>query len=247
MPEEKAGFPASLMARILGVSRSGFCSRLANGRPEDGWSAGRDAAMRAWLESDGRFGFGFAHAMPPPEFSRLTRCRVLKSMREPGMRGCAPNAGKRTAVPGPKAKPRPDLARRDFTSPVPTYRLVGNIACLRAGEGRLCLAAAIDLCTRMVVGRSLSDRMAADIAVAALGSAESRGCVAGNAIFHSDGGAQYASRTLAEWARANDVRLSCSRAGNRRDNAAAGSFFATPKDEMYHRGRSRPATPQSAR
>lgn len=33
------------------------------------------------------------------------------------------------------------------------------------------------------------------------------------------------------------MRLSCSRAGNRRDNAAAESFFATPKDEMYHRGR----------
>ena len=120
--------------------------------------------------------------------------------------------------------------RRDFTNPVPTYRLVGDIACLRAGEGRLCLATVIDLCARMVVGWSLSDRTTADIAVAALESAKSRGYVAGNAIFHSDRGTQYASRTLAEWARANDVRLSCSRIGNCHDNAVAESFFATLKD-----------------
>ena len=87
----------------------------------------------------------------------------------------------------------------------------------KAGEGWLHLATVIDLCTRTVVGWSLSDRMTADIAVAALESAKSRGYVAGSAIFRSDRGAQYASRTLAEWARANDVRLSCS-LGRRSDS-----------------------------
>ena len=188
MLEEKAGFPVSLMARVLGVSRSGFYSWLANGCPEDDWSAERDAVMRVWLESDRRFGFRFVHAMLPSEFSRLTRYRVLKLMRELGIRGCTPNARKRTTVPDPKAKPRPDLVRRDFTSPVPTYKLVGDITYLRTGEGWLYLATVIDLCTRMVVGWSLSDRMTADIAVAALESAKSRGYVAGNAIFRSDQG-----------------------------------------------------------
>ena len=235
MLEEKAGFPVSLMARVLGVSRSGFYSWLANGCPEDDWSAERDAVMRVWLESDRRFGFRFVHAMLPPRFSRLTRYRVLKLMRELGIRGCTPNARKRTTISDPKAKPRPDLVRRDFTSPVPTYKLVGDITYLRTGEGWLYLATVIDLCTRMVVGWSLSDRMTADIAVAALESAKSRGYVAGNAIFHSDRGAQYTSRTLAEWARANGVRLSCSRTGNCRDNAVAESFFATLKNEMYYR------------
>lgn len=155
MPEKKAGFPVSLMGRILGASRSGFYSWLANGRPEDDWSAERDAVMRVWLESDRRFGFRFVHAMLPPEFSRLTRYRVLKLMRELGIRGCTPNARKRTAVPDPRAKPRPDLVRRDFTSPIPTYKLVGDITYLRTGEEWLYLATVIDPCTRMVVaGRS---------------------------------------------------------------------------------------------
>ena len=235
MLEEKAEFPVSLMARVLEVSRSGFYSWLASGRPQDGWAAERDAVMRVWLESDRRFGFRFVHAMLPPDFRHLTRYRALKLMRELGIRGCTPNARKRTTVPDPKARPRPDLVRRDFTSPVPTYKLVGDITYLRTGQGWLFLATVIDLCTRMVVGWSLSDRMTADIAVAALESAKSRGYVAGNAIFHSDRGAQYTSRLLAEWARDNDVRLSCGRTGSCHDNAVAESFFATLKNEMYHR------------
>lgn len=235
MLAEKASYPVKLMAKVLGVSRSGFYSWLAAGCPEDEWGGARDAVMRVWLESDRRFGFRFVHAMLPPGFAHLTRYRVLKLMRELGIRGCTPNAKKRTTIPDPKAKPRPDLVRRDFTSPVPTYKLVGDITYLRTGEGWLFLATAIDLCTRMVVGWSLSDRMTADIAVSALESAKARGYVAGNAIFHSDRGAQYTSRTLAEWARANDVRLSCSRTGNCRDNAVAESFFATLKNEMYYR------------
>ena len=65
--------------------------------------------------------------------------------------------------------------------------------------------------------------------------AKARGYVAGNAIFHADRGAQHASRLLAEWAKANDVRLSCSRTGNRHDNAAAESSFATLENKMHYR------------
>lgn len=87
----------------------------------------------------------------------------------------------------------------------------------------------------MVMGWSLSERMTADIVVRALESAKSRSYAAGNAIFHADRGAQYTSRLLTEWTRANDARPSCSRTGNYHNNAVAESFFATPKNEMYYR------------
>lgn len=221
MLAEKAEFPVKMMARVLGVSRSGFYSWLSNGCPREDWSAEREAVRRVWLESDRRFGFRFVKCFLPGEFSGLTLYRVRKLMRELGIRGCTPNARKRTTIPDPKARPRPDLVRRDFTSPVPTCKLVGDITYLRTGEGWLYLSTVIDLNTRMVVGWSLSERMTADIVVSALASAKSRGYVAGNAIFHADRGAQYTSRLLAEWARDNDVRLSCSRAGNCHDNAVA--------------------------
>ena len=105
-----------------------------------------------WLESDRRFGFRFVKCFLPAEFSGLSLYRVRKLMRELGIRGCTPNVKKRTTIPDPNAKPKPDLVRRDFTSPVPTYKLVGVITCLRTGEGRFCLSTMIDLNTRMVVG-----------------------------------------------------------------------------------------------
>lgn len=177
MLEERAEFPVKMTARLLGVSRSGFYSRLSRGAPEDEWAAERAEVERVRRESDGR----------------------------------------------------------DFESPVPTYKLVGDITYLRTGEGWLFLSTVIDLNTRMVVGWALSERMTADIVASALEAARSRGYVAEGAIFHSDRGAQYTSRLVAEWAAAHGVRLSVGRTGSCHDNAVAESFFATLKNEMYHR------------
>lgn len=165
-------------------------------------------------------------------------------MRELGIRGCTPNASERTTVPDPKARPRPDLVRRDFTSPVPAYKLVGDITCLRPGEGRLYLSTAIDPNTRIAVGWSLSERMTADVAASAPASAKSRGYVAGNAISMPTA----APSTLAGFWPNGRAPTTCacrgSRTGSCHDNAVAESFFATLKntdngnraiDEVYRR------------
>ena len=56
-----------------------------------------------------------------------------------------------------------------------------------------------------------------------------------NAVFHSDRGAQYASTEFERHCRAQGIRLSVGRTGVCWDNAAAESFFATLKNEMYYR------------
>ena len=61
------------------------------------------------------------------------------------------------------------------------------------------------------------------------------GYVAGNAIFHSDRGAQYTSAEFAAAAKRMGVRLSCGRTGACWDNSVAESFFASLKNEMYYR------------
>ena len=102
MLAEKAEFPVKMMARVLGVSRSGFYSWLSNGCPREDWSAEREAVRRVWLESDRRFGFRFVKCFLPGEFSGLTLYRVRRLMRELGIRGCTPNARKRTTIPDVK-------------------------------------------------------------------------------------------------------------------------------------------------
>ena len=231
MRAEKGNYPVKMMARVLKVSRSGFYSWLARGEPDDPWARLRAEVKRVWLESDRIFGARSVLAFLPDEFAGTTLYRVRKCMRELGIRGIAPNSRKRTTIPDEGAPSRPDLVRRDFTSPVPTYKLVGDITYLKTREGWLYLATVIDLCTRMVVGWAVSERMTADVVVEALERAWRRGYVAGNAIFHSD--SQYTSRLLARWAEGHDVRLSVGRTGSCHDNAVAESFFGTLKNEMY--------------
>lgn len=142
MLEEKARFPVGMTARTLGVSRSGFYAWLGQGAPQDDRAETRGAVHRVRLESDGRFGARFVKCFMPGGVQGTTLHRIRKCMRELGIRGCAPYKSKRTTVPDRNAKPRPDLIRRDFTSPVPTYKLVGDVTCLRTGQGWLYPAAA---------------------------------------------------------------------------------------------------------
>ena len=186
MAAEKGSFPVKMMARLLGVSRQGFYQWLSRNPEPDPWAELKAAIERCWLESKRIFGARQILHDLPGEFAGTTLYRVRKCMREMGICGAVPHKKKRTTIPDEGAPARPDLVRRDFTSPVPTYKLVGDITYLRTGEGWLYLATVIDLCTRMVVGWALSERMTADIVVSALEMARGRGYVAGNAIFHSD-------------------------------------------------------------
>lgn len=157
----------------------------------------KEAIIEIWDAGGRRFGFRkvWSKLAGDPKygpFAGTVPCRVRKCMSEPGMRGICPNASKRTTVPDPEAPERPDLIRWDFPGPVPATRLVGGIACLRTTGGSSCLAVAMDLCTRMVVGWRLRDSMRAGLVVAAPGMARSRGYVAGGAISRSGRGSQYA-------------------------------------------------------
>ena len=174
-----------MMARLLGVSRSGYYSWLDAGGHLDPLAGLKDVVAALWEGSGGAFGWRRVKAELPPEWSGASGYSVLKSMRELGLRGFRPRSSKRTTVSDPDAPARPDLVRRRFNPPVPTTVPCGDIAHLRTGEGRPCLASVVDLPARMVAGWSFSARMTADICVSALEMAKRRGYVAGGAVFHS--------------------------------------------------------------
>lgn len=235
MAAERAKYPVKMMAELLEVSRQGFYQWVSRVPDPDPWSRLRDAILAVWETSMRIFGARqILHGLPE-EFDGTTLYRVRKLMRELGICGVVPHKKKRTTIPDEDAPTRPDLLKRDFTSPVPTYKLVGDITYLRTGEGWLYLATVIDLATRMVVGWAIAPRMTADIVVSALEMAHGRGYVADGSIFHSDRGSQYTSSILARWARAHNVRLSVGRTGSCHDNAVAESFFGSLKNEWYHR------------
>ena len=93
----------------------------------------------------------------------------------------------------------------------------------------------IDLATRMVVGWQLADHMRTSLVVDALAMAIDAGHVDAEAIFHSDRGTQYTSAEFHRFCKANLIRPRVGRTGVCWDNAAAESFFAALKNEMYYR------------
>jgi putative transposase len=160
---------------------------------------------------------------------------VADLMRELGLAAVQPRAYKRTTLPGDAPRPAPDLLERDFTATAPGQRLVGDITYLRTGEGWLYLATVIDLATRMVVGWQTAAHLRTSLVTDALAMAIDAGHVTTDAIFHSDRGTQYTSAEFDAFTTRKGIRRSLGRTGVCWDNAAAESFFAALKNEMYYR------------
>ena len=162
---------------------------------------------------------------------------VAELMRELGLRACQPRAYQRTTLPGEQPVPSPDRLERDFAASAPGQRLVGDITYLKTGKGWLYLATVFDLATRMVVGWQLADHLRTSLVIDALNMAIMGGHAPAGAVFHSDRGCQYTSAEFHRFCADHGLLPSVGRTGVCWDNAAAESFFATLKNEMYYRQR----------
>ncbi|RBA38526.1 IS3 family transposase [Dietzia maris] len=116
----------------------------------------------------------------------------------------------------------------------PGEALVGDITYLRAGQGWLHLATVIDLATRKVIGWQTAEHMRASLVVDALKMARTQGEAIPGASIYLDHGSQYTSDECVTYRANNGFTQSMGRTGACWDNAAAETFFATLKDEMYH-------------
>lgn len=238
---EKANYPVAWMCRILRVPRSSFYD----------W---RVRSMRVSATAARRGALGVAVREVFDEFRQVYGCRriarelgdrgtvcsvglVADLMREQGLAAVQPRAYRVTTIRDAADSYPEDLIGRDFTATAPGTRLVGDITYLRTGEGWAYLAVVIDLATRMVVGWQIAEHMRTSLVIDALTMARDHGHLARGASFHTDRGTQYGAGDFALWCAANHVERSMGRTGVCWDNAAAESFFATLKNEMYHRYR----------
>ena len=236
---EKATYPIAWMCRLLQVPRSSFYAWRAQVAGETASAARRrqlgEHVARVFAAGRGAYGCRRVAAQLNREGHPCSVGLVADLMRELGLRACQPRAYRRTTVAGQAPVESPDLIERDFTADQPGTRLVGDITYLKTGEGWLYLATVIDLATRMVVGWQLAEHMRTSLVVDALQMAITHGHIEPGAVFHSDRGAQYTSTTFTSFCAAKGVRTSLGRTGVCWDNAAAESFFAALKNEMYHR------------
>jgi transposase InsO family protein len=234
---EKAYYPISFMCGLLGVSRSSFYAWRHQAETPTAARRRELAGLvrKAFEVGRGTYGCRRITAALNRDGVACSVGTVADLMRELGLKACQPKAYKKTTVPGEEPVCSADLIDRDFTAERPGERLVGDITYLKTGEGWLYLATVIDLATRMVVGWQLADHMRTSLNVDALAMARNAGHVRAGAIFHSDRGAQYTSREFSLFCNEIRVRTSVGRTGVCWDNAAAESFFAALKNEMYYR------------
>ena len=235
---EKANYPITFMCALLGLARSSYYAWTK--RAALSATAARRAELTALVvqlfgEYEQRYGCRrIAWVLNRERGVPVSVGTVADIMREKGLRAVQPRAYRRTTVPGEKPVKAPDRIGREFTAEAPGTRLVGDITYLRTGQGWLYLATVIDLCTRMVVGWAMADHMRTSLVVDALAMARLHGHLAPKAVFHSDRGCQYTSAEFADYCQENNILRSLGRTGICYDNAAAESFFATLKNEMYY-------------
>ncbi len=236
---EKANYPIAWMCRMLDVPRSSFYEWRRQVDRKTATATRRrvlaEQVQRVFDEQRQTAGCRRIAAQLNDEGHPCSVGLVADLMRELGLRAVQPRAYKTTTIPGAEQPATPDLIGRDFAADQPGSRLVGDITYLRTDQGWLYLATVIDLATRMVVGWQLAEHMRTSLVVDALEMARIHGHVQPAAVFHSDRGTQYTSAEFATYCDRIDVRPSMGRTGVCWDNAAAESFFATLKNELYHR------------
>ena len=160
------------------------------------------------------------------------RKKVARIMRELGICVRPKRSFRKTTDSGHRLPVAENLLVRDFApGPEGKRAWVGDITYLHSPGGFLYLATVLDVRSRRLLGYALATHMETSLVLDALRMAL---CHEGRApeLWHSDRGAQYASRDYKRELKNRGITLSMSAKGDCFDNAVAESFFATFKREV---------------
>lgn len=236
MSANRAAYPIATMCRLLGVSTSGYYawrSRAPSAHVAgDAHLLERIRAIHA--ASKGNYGAPRIHAELAAHGVRVGRKRVARLMRAADLTGVSRRKRPCTTRREIRARPAPDLVKRNFKADAPDRLWVADITYVPTASGFLYLAVVLDACSRRIVGWSMADHMRTELVNDALEMAVRRRRPA-DVIHHSDQGVQYTSIDFGARCRRAGIRPSMGAVGNCYDNAMCESFFATLECELLDR------------
>lgn len=231
---EQANFSISAMCRKFGVSRSGYYAWV--GRPPSARSRGDDRLRVLVREAHavGRTYYGSPRVWRhlKKQKVRVSRKRIVRLMQEEGLVGRVRRRFKLTTDSNHGLPVATNILSRDFTATAPNQRWVGDTTELRTPEGKLYLAAILDLYSRFIVGWALSAVNDRHLTIKALDMALRTRCPGTGLLHHSDQGSTYASEDYQDVLTQHAITCSMSRRGNCLDNAAMESWNSTLKSEL---------------
>ncbi len=234
---EKAHYPITMLCRVLKVSRAGFYAWF--GRPPSP-RAVEDARLTVLVREAherGRRNYGsprihkdlIAHEV------FVSRKRVIRLMQAEKIVGRQRRRYRSTTMSEHSQPVAPNILAQDFQATEPNQKWVGDTTELITSEGRIYLAAIVDLFSRFVVGWALSASNNRHLTLKALEMALQRRGPTGYLVHHSDQGSTYAADDYQRVLDASGITCSMSRRGNCYDNAAMESWFSTLKSELGER------------
>ena len=162
----------------------------------------------------------------------VSRNKARKLMKEAKVKAKQRKKYKVTTNSNHKQPVFENLLNREFEIANLDMVYAADVTYVWTQEGWLYLAVVIDLCSRRVVGWSMSSRMKAKLVCDALQMALWRRRPKSGLIHHSDRGSQYASKAFRRLLKAHGIEGSMSRKGDCWDNAVVESFFGSLKQEL---------------
>ena len=236
MKQHKQQYSIIKMAKVLGVSRSGYYAfevRKASRHKQTDIELS-EHIRKIFDEHYGRYGIPRVWVQLKADGWRVSRKRVERLMRAMGLRARRRRKWVKTTDSQHKFEAAQNILNRDFLALYPGTKWVSDITYLRTDTGWLYMTVILDLWDRKVIGWSISEDLTAEPVSRALVMAVGNRQPRDGLIFHSDQGIQYCSEEFRStlYRLCPTVRQSMSRKGNCWDNACAESFFGTLKAEL---------------
>jgi transposase InsO family protein len=236
MKEYKKRYSVAKMAKVVGVSRSGFYAwegREPNRHEMEDQELVK-LIKQIFKDNNSRYGSPRIWEELKSLGLKISRKRVERLMREQKLLARRRWKYVKTTDSSHGLAVADNILNRDFHALNPSEKWVSDITYLRTIFGWLFLTVVIDLWDRKVIGWSIGKELKAEYVCRALEMAVKNRPPRERLIFHSDRGVQYCSeefRTMLNRL-CPSVRQSMSRKGNCWDNACAESFFKTLKVEL---------------
>lgn len=238
MHKHELEFRVTVMARLLGVSQSGYYKwiKVSQNRAQAiAQKVKFDELVKAqFLKEKERYGYPRLQKSLARQGYCVDRKTVAKSMQRQDLVAKAGRKFKATTSSKHSLPVAPNRLNQNFCAAEPNKAWVADITYCATTEGWTYLAVVVDLFSRKVVGWSMSSRMTKSLVLSAMRMAIHCRGKPQNVTWHSDRGSQYCSKAYANLAKKYKCKLSMSARGNCYDNACAESFFHSLKIEALY-------------
>jgi putative transposase len=230
-----AEFPVKASCVALQVTRSGYYQWLRRTPGKRALANQRLLEQIQAVSAQSRQAYGSPRITRQLQRQKV-RCsenRVARLMKQHQIRGRRKRPFRpRTTDSRHSEVPAPNRLKSLSPPARPDQVWVADITYIWTLTGWVYLAAVMDLCSRKIVGWSLSQSLETSLVQEALQQGLAVRRPAPGLLHHSDRGTQYASNTFQALLRSRQLVPSMSGRGNCYDNAAMESFWSTLKTEM---------------